>query len=467
MKKSILRGFAVTLFVFITMQGCNEMSKLNAFSAFDPIGQALTSFELTDYVFSNLREQPNIEERIVLVNLGHSRMEIAQQVSAISQYKPKVIGIDGFFNCEGGFYDTLNCPQLKDTLANLMLSSAIEESGNVVLVSRLLQSDSVVKFNEKATKEGRLDDLLLDVYDSMEYSDPMFSQFAHNAFANLPTGLDASDAATYQEDVKICKSVFPKLMVNGKEELAFSVRMAMLYDSVKTKNFLARDNEEEVINFRGNITIDDVKIKSLRDAAHKEGSDFNVLCYALDHDQITLGEFDSTQYKTFHNAVVIIGYLGDYFGDTAWEDKFFTPMNTKVAGRANPDMFGPVIHANVVAMILNEDYVDELPFSWQVIIAAVICFLNVLMFWWIDNKFPVLYDGLSVIIQLVQLLLISSLVVYAFAKYSVKLELALTLAAVALIGPCFDIWKSVENSLFKPLTPKEEAVLTPQEQEIV
>ena len=88
MKKSILRGFGVTLFVFLAMWGVSGISHIQLFSAFDPISQALGEFELTDYVFSKLRPDPVPDSRIVLVNIGPSRREIGQQIQIISQHKP-------------------------------------------------------------------------------------------------------------------------------------------------------------------------------------------------------------------------------------------------------------------------------------------------------------------------------------------------------------------------------------------
>jgi CHASE2 domain-containing sensor protein len=453
MKKIILKALYVTVFVFGTMWGVSKLTDLKLFQAFDPISQALGEFELTDWVFSTFRNQPEPDQRIVLVNLSQAtRRDLAQALSIISQHKPKVIGIDAFFQCEGGLYDTLNCPQLLDTLGNLMLSSAIESAGNVVLVSRLKQSDSLMR-----TDPGM-------VFDAMEHSDAMFSNFAHNAYANLPTGdSEGNNAATYQEDVKICKTVIPQMMVDGKRELAFSVQMAMLYDSVKTNRFLARNNFEEVINFRGNININDVKRKEFREQM-TEVSEFNSLCFAIDWIPLMQGEFDPS---IFTNNIVIIGYLGDYFGDPAWEDKFFTPLNSKVAGRANPDMFGPVIHANIVAMILNESYVDEISFTAQVIIAFIVCFLNVMLFYWIDDRWPMIYDGLSVIIQIIELIVVSLLIIYCFMYFDLKLELTLTMGALALIGPCFDIYKGIENIFVgRKLTPAPVEVLTTQDEEI-
>jgi CHASE2 domain-containing sensor protein len=448
MKKIILKGIFVTAFVFLTMWGFSGLGDLKVFSFVDPISQALGEFELTDWVFSKLRPDPMPDDRIVLVNIGPSRGAIAYQINRISEHKPKVIGLDSFFDCEGGLYDTLNCPQLLDTLGNLMLSDAIKTAGNVVLVSKLMQTDSLAKLD------------VGNVFDTVEYSDAIFKNYAINAFANLPTGdRDGNYIASYQEDVKICRDVIPQLTVFGKRELAFSVQMAMLYDSAKTNRFLARGNFEEVINFKGNLNIDNVKVKQDRERMNSV-SEYNAVCFAIDWQQFAAGEYDR---KLFEDRIVIIGYLGDYFGDPAWEDKFFTPLNSKPAGRANPDMFGPVIHANVVAMILNEDYIDEIGLSMQVTIAVIICFLNVLLFYWLDKHFPILYDALSVIIQLIQIILVSGTIVYVFAKFNLKLDLTLTMAAVALIGPCFDIYKGVENIIVKRLTPDPQPVLTTQD----
>ena len=139
------------------MYGANQLTSINLFSAFDVIGLALKDFELTDYAFSNLRPDPVVEERIILVNIGTlSRREIAQQIQIINQYKPRVIGFDGFFDCEGGLRDSVNCPALLDTLGNLMLSSALQDARNFVLGAKLLQTDSLAQIDT-------------DVYDSLEF----------------------------------------------------------------------------------------------------------------------------------------------------------------------------------------------------------------------------------------------------------------------------------------------------------
>jgi len=435
MKNFWIQCTAITLFVFSLMWAFAGLTSYRLFSAFDPISQALQDFELTDYAFSKLRPDPLVEEKIVIVNLALSRRDMARQIQIISQYKPRVIGIDSYFNCEGNLYDSINCPALMDTLGNLLLSSAIEDAGNVVLVSKLLQKSSTIE---------------IDQYDSIEYSDSMFKDHAKaNSFANLVTEAD------YQEDVKLCRKFIPKVSVNGKDEYAFAVGMAMIYDSMKVKNFLARDNEEEVVNYRGNVEMQDVRLKSLL-KKDLSSTNFSALFYAIDWDDLLEEEVAK---DLITDKIVIMGFMGDYFGDPSWNDKYFTPINKKVAGRANPDMFGVVVHANILAMILNEDYINELTDLQKYLIAFLVCMLTVALFILIDKKIPAWFDALSVIIQVVQIIALSLLTVEIFANFSIKLDLSLTLGVSALVGPAYDIFKSFQNEVTKRLTKRRARVL--------
>ncbi|HBK88063.1 MAG: CHASE2 domain-containing protein [Cyclobacteriaceae bacterium] len=439
MKRVWLQGLFITVFVFALLALGNSATDFKIFTAFDTIGQALKDFELTDYAFSKLRPDPKPEQRIILVNIGAlSRRELAQEISIVSKYGPRVIGVDGIFTCEGGLRDSINCPALLDTLGNLMLSQAIQEAGNVVLAEKLMQTDSLSKTD-------------IDLYDSLELPDPIFSDYAFKGFVNLPTN------AVYQEDVKLCRSIFPKIAVNGKDHLAFSVQIAYRYDSVVTKKFLARNNPEEIISYRGNIEVQQLKLKSLQNQ-ETAATNFGTMFYVVDVDAVMREEFAK---ELFKDNIVIMGYLGDYLGDPSWEDKFFTPLNSKVAGRANPDMFGPVVHANAVAMILNEDYVNELPDWGKYAVAFIICLLTVVLFIEIDQRIPQWFDALSVLIQLFEVLVISLVIIYAFSLWNLKLDLSIAIGVSALVGPAYDIFKSVQNEINRRLTIRREKVSTP------
>jgi CHASE2 domain-containing sensor protein len=336
-------------------------------------------------------------------------------------------------------------------MGNLLLSNAIQEAGNVVLVSKFHQTMASFKAGE------------IDVYDSIEYSDTLFQQFAYSGFANLPT----ANKAMYQEDVKICRAFVPRLEIDGREELAFAVKLAMMYDSARTSALLERNKKEELIFFRGNIEAQEVRSASLK-SEDLNTTEFPMMFYFIDAHDVLNGKFLA---EAVRDKVVILGFLGSYFGEPAWEDKFFTPLNRKVAGRANPDMFGVVIHANIVSMILNGDFVDELE-EWQkYCIAFIFCFLNMALFFHINAKYPVWFDSLSLIIQVAQILLLMGLTVMIFGSASFKLDLTITIVTIALAGPVFAFYDNVLTSLVriwknKRLTNRQEKVLTTQNQDI-
>lgn len=437
MKKLLLHSTVATVFVFSVLVTLQKVSQLELFNAFDPIGKALDDLEFSDISFSQLREDPEIDTSIVMINIGYlSRAEIAQQIMMISQFEPKVIGIDGFFNCPGGLRDSLNCPMAYDTIGNTMLNFAIEQAGNVVLVTKLLQTDSLI---------NALGDV--DIYDSIEHTDDFIRGNAYEGFANLET-----DAA-HQEDLKACRTFVPAVEVNGERQLAFSVMMAMLYDSAKTNRFLARGKKSEIINYRGNI-IDPYG-----------ASGYPNRYYTLDWYQAL--DANSFVPGLFKDKIVIMGFLGQTLDDTSWDDKFFTPLNKQFAGKSRPDMYGAVVHANIVSMILNEDYIEELPEWTKIVIAIVVCYLNVALFWMIMQRDPDWFDGISILVQLLQFVAVSFMMVTFLSFFSFKLELTATLAIIAIVGTCFEIYCNVILTIWgrikakRMLTRKGEKVLTP------
>ncbi|ELR70112.1 hypothetical protein C900_03797 [Fulvivirga imtechensis AK7] len=397
-----------TIFIFGMMWMFFNVSQFGIFDAFDPIGEALDDMEMTDVAFSQLRKDPVPDTNIVLVNFGEiSRAKIAEQVAIINKYDPAVIGFDSFF-------DFLS----PDTLGDLALSNALAEVKNLVMVTKLLQTDSIIMLGEG-----------LDIYDSLEISHPIFVKNAHLAFANLDT------EAANQEDFKTCRAFPTMRMVNEEQHVAFAVKMAELYDSEKAQNLLERDNPFEIINYRGNLV----------DFFGRTG--YPNMFYALDVDDVFNENFVPEMIK---GKIVIFGFLGKDFFDTSWDDKFFTPLNKDYAGKANPDMYGAVVHANIISMILKEDYVNELndKEGFGILLAIIICFLNITLFSYIYHVLPPWYDGITKIIQLIEIMLIIFLMVIVFSEYSFKLNLVITLAAIALAGDGLEVYYGVVKNLF-------------------
>jgi CHASE2 domain-containing sensor protein len=128
-------------------------------------------------------------------------------------------------------------------------------------------------------------------------------------------------------------------------------------------------------------------------------------------------------------------------------------------------MYGVVVHANAVSMILNADYIEELTEIQQLLIAFVICFLNVALFFVINRKIPLWYDGLSLLLQLIQIIACTIIMIYVFKLANFKLNLTYTLAALALVGTCFELYENVVKRLF--LSQKLRRLFTRKRKEVL
>jgi len=410
MRKFWFNCLMVTIFTFVFMYGLAKLLDLKVFSAFDPIGQAIGDMEISDIAFS-IRDEPPADEKVVLVNIGYlDRGQMGDEIRNIIKYQPKIIGFDILFSC-------IDCDAAKNMEANLSFASAIsqaEEMGiKVVMAEKLHQSDKLLMQSGDTNEQ-----------DSIEHTIDLLKQNSYEGFVNLDTD------AEHQEDLKACRRVNPKINVKGKDELALSVMMAMLADSTKAKKFLDRNNETEVINYSGNV----VDIHMASDSTYRGKYTL------LDPDQ----GMDTAYVPEYENAIkgkiVLFGFLGADMFDTSWDDKFFTPINVNYAGKTRPDMYGVVVHANVISMILNEDYVDEMAGWQQFMIAFVVLMLTVAIFFKIEEKIPIWYDILSLLIQVALVVVFSVIMIMAFSKYSIKLNFTLTLAAAALVGTCFELY---------------------------
>ena len=130
-------------------------------------------------------------------------------------------------------------------------------------------------------------------------------------------------------------------------------------------------------------------------------------------------------------------------------------------------MFGVVVHANIVSMILNKDYVNQMKEWQEMALAFIVCLLNLALFSLINSNLPIWYDGITKLLQFIQIIVYSALMVFVFDWYAFKFNVTLTLAAVALVGDVYEVYMSlVKNLVYKliswlPFTRNKQEVLTP------
>jgi CHASE2 domain-containing sensor protein len=121
-----------------------------------------------------------------------------------------------------------------------------------------------------------------------------------------------------------------------------------------------------------------------------------VINYQGGHDAfmtLTLKEYLKLENKgLIKGKVVILGYLGTPTGNPYdVEDKHFTPLNKVTAGKSVPDMYGMAIHANILSMLLNDTFMNELSRGWLLGLTFLCSFLASMYFIWLDQKLKISY----------------------------------------------------------------------------
>jgi len=395
-KKFWLDTIGGTIFIFFIIGFM--LNLLNRLNFLDPVGDALDDMELTDIVFSRVRQHPGADTNIVIVNVGNlDRAGIARQIEILNSYHPKVIGIDFFLRSS------------KSAEGDSLLANAFSKVENLVLASNL------GKYNSNSNS-----------FDTLETSHPMFTKYSTTGFANLITDAESQDR------FKTSRSFTAREYLSGDKPLnAFGVKIAEIYSPEKAREFLKRENENEVINYRGNIW--------------SATGEFANVFPSLDVEDVFKENFEP---EMIRDKIVLLGYTGSSFGDSSWEDRFYTPLNMNYAGKTNPDMFGVVIHANILSMILNEDYINKMSDTAGIIWGVILCYLNVVWFSIIYHRLPRWYDGITKGVQVIEVFILFAVIIFVFYFFNYQLNLTLGIVAILLAGDSLEFYYGVIKNLF-------------------
>ena len=335
-------NFFATTFIFLIMWGVSNIDIQS--EILNPVSDMFGDFEITDLVSSKIEEETPEDTNIVLVNIGNlSRSEIAAQIDIINKHEPKVIGIDAFFRSPKE-------PQLDSSLVQ-----AFSKTKNLVLVSELIENDTS------------------GIVENIKYSNTIFMRYAQPGFADM--------IAQGKHSLNTARDCIPKEIVNSDTLLSFPSKLVSIYAPEKLKRYIARNKDVESINYQGNINV------------HLEGSTENskTVFTALDWYDVLDKKFTP---ETIKDKIVIMGFMGESIGQNNWQDKFCTPLNSQYVGRTAPDMYGVVVHANIVSMILKEKYINDMPdwLNWTLTLSFI--FLNIWIFNWLYLNTAEWWDGI-------------------------------------------------------------------------
>ncbi len=373
-------SFIVTILIF-SFIGVLDFIRLNL-HFLDPFNYGIKDYEITDIVFSRFKDEAvPFQRNIALVDIGDpDREDLARVIDRAAAAGARVIGIDVMLQGR------------KDPAVDSLLKASICRAGNVVLATRL----SDYQEREK-------------VFRIEAACDTFFSNCGTMGYANFV----ANDTYTVRFFSPYEKS-------RQGEAVAFAVEIARKYDPASVRRLEQRQNRLERINYLGDST--------------------SFATWEL----ATLLDTTVDLSGVLSDKAVLIGYLGGSNGESGrLFDRFFTPLNPKYSGRSLPDMYGLIIHANILNMILEGDYIYEPPRWLNRLLAFIYCYLNVILIHWIYSHFNEAFHGITRVLQLIEFVLIFFIIAWMFHFFRVKVDFGLGILAMVLAYDFVMIYESL------------------------
>lgn len=167
----------------------------------------------------------------------------------------------------------------------------------------------------------------------------------------------------------------------------------------------------------------------------------------FDFDEVMDAGFDVTQLK---GKIILLGFLGiPTQRGTAQldEDKLFTPLNVRLSGRSYPDMYGSVIHANILRMVLENDQIRVIPRWVTAVLSFLLIWLALPIMCGLFFKGDLWFNSVGTLLQLVGSLLVVFLTLLTYTYFNIKFDPGLLLACLVLLPTFINLYEALLNFL--------------------
>lgn len=362
----------------------------------DPFSEAIKGHDLMDIAISKFRDHNSPElydDRILIINSGITdREKIAHTIDYLNSCGVKSIGID------------------------LLFDSLYARKDDTILHQALLKAENVVlgfTFNEGNTHDNSEMGL---------QSDPFLSAHSYSGYVNLASN-DGFSVRAFE----------PFHMINGEKYNSFSVEICRLYDSSLVTSLKARNHQKEWINFK--------RLQPGTQNMYYPVNSSRVVHYdLLEMDQF-LNDTANYEKRQFANKIVLIGFCGENDKALSMKDRYYTPLNEQYTGRSLPDMHGVVVHANIISMILDKDFIYDVS-------TKMIYLLSLLLFLFNYSVFKILHHynffrSLPYIrfLQVVEFFIILAICLFLLLNMNTKLGFTFLATCVILSYEFYEIYE--------------------------
>ncbi len=224
----------------------------------------------------------------------------------------------------------------------------------------------------------------------------------------------------------------------NKEQEAFTSSILKKFNSNISHQLKQRKNKKTEIHYFGNL------------------ANFNY----FDFDEVMNAGFDASQLK---GKIVLLGFLGIPSQRNTIqldEDKLFTPLNARLSGRSYPDMYGSVIHANILRMVLENDHIRVIPKWLTAVLSFIIIWLILPIMCGLFFKGDLWFNSVGTLFQLIGSLLVVFLTLLTYTYLNLKFDPGLLLACLVLLPTFINLYEALLNFLkYKLKIPFRSAFL--------
>lgn len=283
---------------------------------------------------------------------------------------------------------------LKESYSDSLLKAAFKSTGDKLVLSSYLEED-----------QGKY---------ALFNSNYWFGEY-DNGYANFVGSNPKTSTIRYFR---------PSTEVNGLIQNSFAYAIVDHFSPDKNEALIKRDNKTERINYLGNYD----------KFVHFDAIEVNAA---------------NPDLSIIKDKIVMLGYMGPSIGVKTFEDIYFTPLNQEIAGRSFPDTYGIVIHANVVSMVLREDYINQMSKIFSYFIAFFICYLHVILFTYYFVNSHVWNNMVAKLAQIVTSILLLYIIFIFYSKVHYEMKSTLIIVSIILSVDVLYLYDSIVVYIFK------------------
>lgn len=210
------------------------------------------------------------------------------------------------------------------------------------------------------------------------------------------------------EEVGTIRLFSPFEKVNNEKYPQIASAIVKEYNPEAYKKLVKRGKQEEIINYTRKVEAYQV----------------------LSAEDVMTDNFDTAGKVKIKDQIVLLGYVN--LDPNNIEDKKFTPLNIKFAGKANPDMNGVFVQANIITMILDSAYVKKMPKLVAWLVAIVIGWIHMSLFIRYYLESHIWFHLVAKLAQVFSVLFFAYLGIFLYTEFRIKLDMKYTLYVIAL-----------------------------------